>query len=750
MAPRWGNRCTVLFGAGLRVAAGLGGALVVLAVSAGPAGAICKSGDCRTDPPDKPLAPAVTHVSPMAGPSSGGTKVTVTLDNTLLDKTKAPPKVEFGTVAATNVTVTGTTTLIATSPPHSRGVVDVRVDAPYVGDDLPGGWTSSNSAAAWFTYCNGACSPPTITSITPSSEPSTGGELVTITGQGFAGGITIVSFGSIRASACSISDTQITALVPAAVNNQAGQVSVTVTDATGTSQGFPFTYTVDPLSGTRLDDNRNALTLGGITGLNSVLPSFLTSLLPGITGRVIANPAVHALFWDRTWDADNPLALSQSNIQAQLNALLGSSYLADAAQYGVGPATSTGGDTPSILCPIPSLHGLLSTITLIPWITCEAGGGALALTEVPGSGGIGGLPLPDGLPLADDNTDYAIFLPPQAGIGINGNRSCTDFDAFHALTVVSQLRFEWETFVPALVPVYQTVPFMVEPIDCAGGTAVSAVQILSHELVESATDPLIGLGWIKNSDFSLHDPFGVLHTGEASDICAGDNSQNKESVAGSVPVDTYWSNSRSACVPAAMPSCTSAHTALPISHPHPAVPVRGVRPLHQVVVDALAQRSAYRLTASMRGVSIGRFQPALLSNFTIVQEGRGRAMISGRAKVGRGPWTNFAIIQVGHRRCLRGAKGWVCRSGFPLLDTHPLVAALLGQRFSAPPVTTLRRSRVLTLAVQGDVSYTSGLVRNAAGLPTSVQSSSSIGKRTVAREGISFSYTPGAAIRLPG
>ena len=115
------------------------------------------------------------------------------------------------------------------------------------------------------------------------------------------------------------------------------------------------------------------------------------------------------------------------------------------------------------------------------------------------------------------------------------------------------------------------------------------------------------------------------------------------------------------------------------------VPFRGVRPLHEGVVDALAHRSSYTLTASMRGVSIGRFQPALLSDFTIVQEGRARAMISGRAKVGRGPWTSFAVIQVGHRRCLRGPKGWVCRNGFPLLDTHPLVATLLGRRFSAPP-----------------------------------------------------------------
>ena len=748
MASRWGDRWTMLFGAGVRVAAGLGSALVVLTLMAGAAHAVCKNGvDCRTDPPDKPHDPSITGVSPIAGPSSGGTLVTVTLAYTYLDPASSAPKVDFGTVAATNVTVTGHTTLTAKSPPHSPGTVDVKVDAPYVSSDLPGGWTKS--VAALFTYCNGACSGPTITSVTDSFAPAPGGKMVTITGHGFAGGITTVSFGSVQAITCSISDTQLNVVVPPAVNDQAGQVSVTVTNATGPSNHFPFTYTADPLAGNRLDDNRNALTLGNITGLNSLLPSFLTSLLPGITGRVIANPAVHALFWDRTWDADNPLALSQHNIQSQLNDLLASSYLTDAAQYGVGPATSTGGDTPSILCPIPSLHGLLSTITLLPWITCEAGGSALALTEIPGSGGIGGLPLPDGLPLADDSTDYAVFLPPQAGIGINGNRSCTDFNAFHALTVVSQLRFEWEAFLPAMVPAYQTVPFMVEPIDCAGGTAVSAVQILSHELVESATDPLIGLGWINNRDFSLRDPFGVLHTGEASDICEADASQST-SVAGSVPVDTYWSNSRSRCVPAPMPFCTSANTALPIGHPHPAVPVRGVRPLHKVVVDALAHRSAYAVTATMRGLSIGRFQPALLSDFKIVQEGRARAMISGRAKIGRGHWTNFAVIQVGHRRCLRGAKGWVCRNGFPLLDTHPLVATLLGQRFSAPPVMTLRRDRVLTRAAQGNVSYTSALVRSVAGLPMSVQSSSSIAKKTVAREGVTFSYTPGAVIRLPG
>jgi uncharacterized repeat protein (TIGR02543 family) len=83
---------------------------------------------------------------------------------------------------------------------------------------------------------------PTITAITPTSGPASGGTTVTITGSNLTGA-TAVRFGSAAATNVTVnSDTRITATTPAMA---AGTVDVTVTTAGGTSatsSGDQFTY----------------------------------------------------------------------------------------------------------------------------------------------------------------------------------------------------------------------------------------------------------------------------------------------------------------------------------------------------------------------------------------------------------------------------------------------------------------------------------------------------------------------------
>ena len=83
--------------------------------------------------------------------------------------------------------------------------------------------------------------PPTVTSVSPTSGSTTGGTSVTITGTGFTGA-TAVKFGSTSAGSYTISsDTQITATAPAG----SGTVDVTVTTSAGTSAtsaADQFTY----------------------------------------------------------------------------------------------------------------------------------------------------------------------------------------------------------------------------------------------------------------------------------------------------------------------------------------------------------------------------------------------------------------------------------------------------------------------------------------------------------------------------
>ncbi|HEY2467587.1 MAG TPA: IPT/TIG domain-containing protein [Terracidiphilus sp.] len=69
--------------------------------------------------------PTVSGVSPGSGPTSGGTAVTITGTNFVTGAT-----VQFGTATATNVTVTNSTTITATTPAGSVGAVTVTVTNP--------------------------------------------------------------------------------------------------------------------------------------------------------------------------------------------------------------------------------------------------------------------------------------------------------------------------------------------------------------------------------------------------------------------------------------------------------------------------------------------------------------------------------------------------------------------------------------------------------------------------------------------
>ncbi|MHB1891293.1 MAG: beta strand repeat-containing protein, partial [Acidimicrobiales bacterium] len=86
-----------------------------------------------------PEQPTVASVSPSVGSTAGGTSVTITGTNFVAGAT-----VDFGTNAATNVTVVSSTSITATSPASQTGTVDVTVTVNKV--------TSATSAADHFTY----------------------------------------------------------------------------------------------------------------------------------------------------------------------------------------------------------------------------------------------------------------------------------------------------------------------------------------------------------------------------------------------------------------------------------------------------------------------------------------------------------------------------------------------------------------------------------------------------------------------
>ena len=81
-------------------------------------------------------APTISSVSPSSGSSSGGTAVTITGTNFVAGAT-----VTFGGTAASNVTVSSSTSITATTPAHAAGAVNVVVSDSNGSGTLTNGFT---------------------------------------------------------------------------------------------------------------------------------------------------------------------------------------------------------------------------------------------------------------------------------------------------------------------------------------------------------------------------------------------------------------------------------------------------------------------------------------------------------------------------------------------------------------------------------------------------------------------------------
>ncbi len=176
------------------------------------------------------LSPTITALVPGIGTIDGGTQVTIYGTGFLLANS-----VTFGGVAATNVTVVNNTTIIATSPAHAAGAVNVIVTTP-VG-------SSTSVAASQFTYV-AANSVPVIDTMTPRSGPTGGGTTVVFQGLGLQTVDQITFDGVAGTNLTILNNTTASVVTPA---HAAGGIAVLLRNSQGTSSSYLFTYV--PLSG---------------------------------------------------------------------------------------------------------------------------------------------------------------------------------------------------------------------------------------------------------------------------------------------------------------------------------------------------------------------------------------------------------------------------------------------------------------------------------------------------------------------
>jgi IPT/TIG domain len=190
-----------------------------------------------------PIVPTVIAISASSGPITGQTAMTITgsgfVNNATTVNFVDANQTDNVIIPATNVTVTGPTTISVTSP-----AITTKGTAYYVAVSTPGG-TSAHTTASNFSY--GAVA-PVVTGISPTSGQVQHGTSETITGSGFVNGTNgappVVTYtpqgggGSFTATAVSVvGPTTITAISPATA--PAGKYIVSVTTANGTSTNGP-------------------------------------------------------------------------------------------------------------------------------------------------------------------------------------------------------------------------------------------------------------------------------------------------------------------------------------------------------------------------------------------------------------------------------------------------------------------------------------------------------------------------------
>ncbi|MFI1335991.1 IPT/TIG domain-containing protein [Streptomyces sp. NPDC020845] len=207
--------------------------------------------------------PVVTGVNPAQGSPSGGTTVTIT-GTGLTGATQ----VRFGFSFATNVVVVNDTQITAKTPAGS-GTVNVTVTTP----------NGTSTQTVPFTYTTTPA--PVLSSLNPTSGPTTGTNTVTINGSNLTGA-TQVLFGSNPGAILTNTAAQITVIAPSGT----GTVNVTVTTPGGTSNPLAYTYTATPAPHL----NNLSPTSGPISGGNTV--TIYGSDLSGATHVLFgSNPA---------------------------------------------------------------------------------------------------------------------------------------------------------------------------------------------------------------------------------------------------------------------------------------------------------------------------------------------------------------------------------------------------------------------------------------------------------------------------
>jgi hypothetical protein len=423
------------------------------------------------------VAPTISALAPSSGPSAGGTGVLVTGTGLQPGATVA-----VGGALATQVVVSGPTQMTFTTPAGSAGPVPVVVTNP------DGGTVTFNS----FTYV--PQSTPTITSVSPTSGPTSGGITTVITGTGFDAGATVTLCGTI-VTPSSVSATTIVFATPSC--GTAGPAAIQVKNPDGGTATAAAAYTFSaPPAITSVSPNSGTVNGGTVITISG------TGFQSGSTVLLDATAGTDVVVVDATTIVATTPAHAAGQVGVQVtNPDGGKVIAANAFTYTVvstpdiltvTPSQGTPGSAATLngtgfingatvtMCGVTATGGFVDAtqVTFVVPMACPAGAQDIRLTNPDGgTDTIGG-----GFQVgAGTSTPTATSLAPTSGpvsggtsVGISGTGFLSGATVLFGATPATSVTVVSSTLITAVSP--------------AGSAGLVAVQVTNPD-TGSATVP---------------------------------------------------------------------------------------------------------------------------------------------------------------------------------------------------------------------------------------------------------------------
>jgi len=297
--------------------------------------------------------------------------------------------------------------------------------------------------------------------------------------------------------------------------------------------------------------NAPSLKVGGPHIMPLIDPAARKAAAPAVSahlnyygGRVVTDLQVVQVLWGSGSYLSQVSSTADPSMATFYDQVLNSSYLDWLVEYDTATTPFVGGQGTNQNIQ----HGaFVDQFTITPSVTSSTVTDDQIRAELASQIIAGNLPTPTNDAQGNAHTYYAVFFPHGIVINLDGSLSCQIFCAYHgtvASVMVGGKSYEFY---------YGVHPDMQSGSGCESGCGTAAqpfgnyTSVASHEMIETITDPEVGIANVFGPPLAWYDPNN--NNGEIGDIC----NANQGSVVGPNDGVTYvvqkeWSNRLNSCI----------------------------------------------------------------------------------------------------------------------------------------------------------------------------------------------------------